>query len=152
MLEILLNAWNTAIVSPWTKTRREREKGDSCQVSTIYFHNNPNEAVFRWCIWIKWYSGTHFPLNWKRHGHFLSMIALFSFTDHPKSEKQCWSFETEIGKWKGNKSIERLRARTIPWFFGPSEHFQKWPKNQGIVLALSPPIKNPSVCTGRFGL
>ena len=47
--------------------------------------------------------------------------------------------------------IGGLRARTIPWFFG---HFwkcsevvefwhvdtQKWPKNQGIILALSPPI------------
>ena len=50
--------------------------------------------------------------------------------------------------------IGGLRARTIPWFFRPflkvstcqnsttSEHFQKWLKNQGIILALSPPIIN----------
>ena len=48
----------------------------------------------------------------------------------------------------------RAQSKNDPLIFRPflkvstcqnsttSEHFQKWPKNQGIVLALSPPITN----------
>ena len=70
----------------------------------------------------------------------LSILGVFVFvfsSDHLKKLEINW----------------RAQSKNDPLIFRPflkvstcqnsttSEHFQKWPKNQGIVLALSPPIR-----------
>ena len=50
-----------------------------------------------------------------------------------------------LGNWKAQSKNDPLIFRPFLKVFRSSWqllHFQKWPKNQGIVLALSPPIKD----------
>ena len=77
---------------------------------------------------------------------FSSIISLINSHEQPRQ-----NFSSQY-QYSIKQTIGGLRARTIPCFFRPflkvstcqnsttSEHFQKWPKNQGIILALSPPI------------
>ena len=68
--------------------------------------------------------------------------------------------DLQTNTWSAVKVSEnkwRAQSKNDPLIFRPflkvstcqnsttSEHFQKWPKNQGIVLALSPPNVNTSL-------
>ena len=68
-------------------------------------------------------------------------VALSRLTSVEKNFKKTQTFQIHFHF----SLIERLRARTIPWFFGhfwkcsevvktTSEHFQKWPKIKGSFL------------------